>query len=495
MTGFFENATRCTFREDVDYSLINMALTNVHTSRIADYPATIFLHNYADSAGTYRGNVFDANDGTQLGTVNFDMMANETRAIDFSEIAADIGFVPESNQFHVNIVFQQPADFDNFSLLAQQGIRNLQLDAYINMSVACVVNPESRRSNSDESIKAYLSAPVEAGDAVGLVAAIVDGQGIRAIASDGLRKADSSEEFLVTDLVHIGSNTKAMTSTMLATLVADGTFDKGWETTVADVFPELLNDIHGDYHEVTLWQLITMAGGIKGNAAQWRSHRDKDIIKRRRAILRDNLTEPRAADIGEFMYSNLAYMVAGSMAEKITGKSWEMLMQERLFEPLGMSSAGFGAPGTPEQIDQPWGHRRDNETGQWIPNQIDNAEALGPAGTVHVSIQDYAKFMALYLLEAPPFILSREDLDHLITPTAGNFYAAGWITRAPDWAERTVRMHTGSNTSWYIALWIAPATGKAYVAATNSRAREPEFKDTSDILERIIEQLANHEPN
>ncbi len=141
MTGFFENATRCTFREDVDYSLINMALTNVHTSRIADYPATIFLHNYADSAGTYRGNVFDANDGTQLGTVNFDMMANETRAIDFSEIAADIGFVPESNQFHVNIVFQQPADFDNFSLLAQQGIRNLQLDAYINMSVACVVNP------------------------------------------------------------------------------------------------------------------------------------------------------------------------------------------------------------------------------------------------------------------------------------------------------------------------------------------------------------------
>ena len=69
------------------------------------------------------------------------MMANETRAIDFSEIAEDIGFVPESNQFHVNIVFQQPADFDDFSLLAQQGIRNLQLDAYINMSVACVVNP------------------------------------------------------------------------------------------------------------------------------------------------------------------------------------------------------------------------------------------------------------------------------------------------------------------------------------------------------------------
>ena len=139
MTGFFENAGRCTFRKGVDYSQLNRALINVHTSRIANYPATVFLHNYADSEATYRGNVFDARDGAHLGAVNFNMMANETRAVDFSEIEEDIGFVPESDQYHANIIFHE-IGADDFNLLALQGIRNLHLDAYTNISALCEVN-------------------------------------------------------------------------------------------------------------------------------------------------------------------------------------------------------------------------------------------------------------------------------------------------------------------------------------------------------------------
>lgn len=59
----------------------------------------------------------------------------------------------------------------------------------------------------------------------------------------------------------------------------------------------------------------------------------------------DNLNTMRGR-VGNFVYSNLGYMVAGAMAEKKTGKSWEALMQEKLFKPLGMTSAGFGFPGT-----------------------------------------------------------------------------------------------------------------------------------------------------
>ena len=51
----------------------------------------------------------------------------------------------------------------------------------------------------------------------------------------------------MTDRVHIGSNTKAMTSVMLATLVADGSFREGWETTLGVTFPELRGEIHGDF--------------------------------------------------------------------------------------------------------------------------------------------------------------------------------------------------------------------------------------------------------
>src|SRR4029453_3966433 len=74
---------------------------------------------------------------------------------------------------------------------------------------------------------------------------------------------------------------------------------------------------------------------------------------------------PVAAPGTKYIYANAGFAIAGAMAERITGQSWEVLMRARLFEPLGLTSAGFGAPGTPgtpgnaEKIDQPRGHRVD----------------------------------------------------------------------------------------------------------------------------------------
>ena len=120
-----------------------------------------------------------------------------------------------------------------------------------------------------------------------------------------------------------------MTSALLAVLVRDGVFAGGWNTTIAGVFPELRDHIHPEYREATLWQLVTMTGGVKCDAADWHAHRDTRLIERRYRILRDNLADPPAAATGEYVYSNLAYVVAGAMAERITGMTWEALMQEQ----------------------------------------------------------------------------------------------------------------------------------------------------------------------
>ena len=80
---------------------------------------------------------------------------------------------------------------------------------------------------ADRSIGEYLAEPVEAGRSPGLFAAIFGEGGVRAIAVAGNRKQDAAPMLTVADLVHIGSCTKAMTSAMLATLVADGTFRNG----------------------------------------------------------------------------------------------------------------------------------------------------------------------------------------------------------------------------------------------------------------------------
>ena len=71
------------------------------------------------------------------------------------------------------------------------------------------------------------------------------------------------------------------------------------------------------------------------------------MVARRYRILKENLADPPGSPIGEFSYSNAGYLVAAAMAEKLTGQSWETLMGERLFAPLGMSSAGVWGAGHP----------------------------------------------------------------------------------------------------------------------------------------------------
>ena len=283
----------------------------------------------------------------------------------------------------------------------------------------------------DQSIVQYLTGPVEEGKSPGLIAAIIDEGGVRAIASAGVRKQGSSEKFTINDLVKMGSITKAMTSTMLATLVADGTFTDGWETTIAEVFPELVDEIHPDYRAVTLWQLVRHVGGVPDHVpAWWVSHPTLPIVERRYRILRENLADPPGSPIGEFSYSNAGYLVAAAMAEKLTGQSWEALMEERQFIPLGMYSAGFGVPNTPDEVDQPWSHRRDS-AGRWEPAQLGYGGSLAPAGDVYTSLEDFAKFVALQFTNKRPANSRSRAVGRIAHSSTRKLWRSGWLGCLP----------------------------------------------------------------
>ena len=70
--------------------------------------------------------------------------------------------------------------------------------------------------------------------------------------------------------------------------------------------------------------------------------------RQRRAIVEamTTRTQPFPPDT-MFLYSNVGFIIAGAMLEAVTGTGWEALLTDRVFEPLGMASCGFGAPGTP----------------------------------------------------------------------------------------------------------------------------------------------------
>ncbi len=283
----------------------------------------------------------------------------------------------------------------------------------------------------------------------GMIGGIVQGVTLARIGAAGVRKLGSAAPMQVQDQIHIGSCTKAMTATMLGMLVDNGLLN--WSSTIRDVFPEEASRLHPDFQTATLAHLLTHRAGLPHDASWWRLP-GLTTTDQRRAALLSLLSKPPLNKPGTvYAYSNAGYVLAGLMAEEVTGQSWEELMQQRLFEPLGMKSAGFGPPGqsSSSRIDQPWGHR-DNH-GRLEAVQGDNAPCMGPAGTVHCSVPDWGKFASLHLraAEGKPRLLKPETFRTLHTPPPGSEYAGGWLVLERPWAHGVALNHNGSNTYWY----------------------------------------------
>ena len=343
--------------------------------------------------------------------------------------------------------------------------------------------PELNRS---KAIRDALTEIVNDGKAPGMIAAIISSEGVLSIASAGVRKAGSSIAFSTNDVVHLGSCGKVMTATMLATLVAEGKLN--WDTTLIEAIPELKNRIHKDYHKITLWQLLTHRAGIPKNPTVEGAFSSKEIKARRLAILVDNFKSPATYEIDKFHYSNFGYVIAACMAEQITGLSWEVLIKHRLFDPLGMSSAGFGNPNKNKSTNQPWGHHK--YLWKWWPSEAYYHEAIGPAGRVHCSIADWSKFLSLWLTSENP-ILERKYLDKLIEPVGDHFYAAGWGVAEHAWAKGITFNHAGSNEIWYASVLVTPKLDRAFVVATNSC----DFGSTPDVCLEITNKIIKMELN
>jgi CubicO group peptidase (beta-lactamase class C family) len=317
----------------------------------------------------------------------------------------------------------------------------------------------------DERVNRVLAPVHDEHHLPGLIGAILAGNRLAAIGAVGIRKIGSPQPIRVTDQVHLGSNTKAMTATVIGMLVEAGRLS--WGSTLGAVFPEVAAQFHSEFRTATLSHLLTHRAGLPRDAAWW-GLSGRTSTEKRRSLLTTVLKEAPASRPGStYVYSNVGYALAGLMAEQVTGQSWETLMRHRLFEPLEMASAGFGSPGWPGDVDQPWGHH--SSGGEVQPTQQDNAPALGPAGTVHCSIPDWAKFAALHLAGArgTARLLKPSTFRALQTPPSGFDYAGGWVVGERTWAGGRALSHTGSNTNWFATIWLAPARNFGVLVVTN----------------------------
>ncbi|WP_140984417.1 serine hydrolase domain-containing protein [Asticcacaulis tiandongensis] len=285
----------------------------------------------------------------------------------------------------------------------------------------------------------------------------------------GARSSDDEIAAQPEDQWHWGSITKSMTATLCARLVEAGVIK--WDTTIGQVLDTPDFSVPEAYRDATLLHLLSHRSGLQPNVNGVEfSHELDDARKERLRFARTALAFPPADAIGKQMvYSNNGYAVAGAMLEKLTGTSWETLIQTEVFKPLGIRHAGQGAPGRKGQIDQPLGHTV--KDGIRVPDPAgvpgsDNVVAIGPAGRVHMPLADMITYLTAHR-DQPAKFLKAQNWAMLHIPHFGGNYALGWMKR-----EDGALFHNGSNTMWYAEVLIDPNTGVVCAACANDAARD-----------------------
>jgi CubicO group peptidase (beta-lactamase class C family) len=313
-----------------------------------------------------------------------------------------------------------------------------------------------------------------------LTAAVVVEGRIVAIGATGSRSVDAPTPVTDSDLWHIGSCTKSMTASVVAMLVEDGTL--GWESTIADILPEI--PMKDAWRDVTVAQLLLQRGGAPHEPPRhlWKVACEQigTPTEQRLAFVRGILAdEPEKPPGTKWIYSDAGYSIVGAIMERATGQAW-----------LGMMTAGFGAPATPGQVDEPWGHLGDEAPFKAVPPgpTADNPPAIGPAGTVHCSISDLARYTAWHVAgeRGEGWLLSYESFHKLHHPGDGQTYGMGWCLLQRRWAGGTALMHTGENNMFYAVMWLGPGADTSFVAATNC-----DGYDARDACDEAIRYLIN----
>lgn len=282
----------------------------------------------------------------------------------------------------------------------------------------------------------------------------------------GVRRVGSAALVRDTDLWHLGSNTKAMTAAIYGRLVDQG--KAAWGARLPDLLPDI--PMAPAWRETTVEDVMTHSAGLRDATAMGQTWvlsafsdaRPLDVQRRELAMAM--LSAPPAGPVGTYAYGNANYVLLGSIIEALTGQTWEAAFADQLSQPLGMASAGFGPP----PGDQPWGHRQGAAI---APNVLgsDNPAALGPAGTAHMSLDDYAKFLRELIVDESQW-LSASTRAKLLRPVEDGppNYAGGWlVARGQPWAGGSALTHDGSNTLWYVSTWLAPGIKRAFVAISN----------------------------
>lgn len=361
------------------------------------------------------------------------------------------------------------------SLFAMPRLRNAVILAALALALPAAATAQGHFPTTEDAelMARYL---VEDGETPGIVLGFIDPDGATRVthygeAGPGARALGPRSAF------EIGSITKTFTAALLADMVARG--EMALDDPVQDYLPEGVTMPGWEDRQITLADLATHHSGLPRMPDNFEPANPEDpYADYGTEQLYDFLSnhELRREPGTEYEYSNLAVGLLGHVLELATGEEYEVLVRERILEPLGMTTTGVTLEG---QLAE-WMTKGHNDAGDVVPYW--NAMAMVGAGGIRSSVEDMLTYVAAQMGPVSSEIERAMRMTHEPRVERGEDQAGGlgWGIRTV--GERRILSHGGGTGGYSTWIGFDPGLGVGVVMLTNTG----DFDDDigSDLLRR-----------
>lgn len=318
------------------------------------------------------------------------------------------------------------------------------------------------------------------------VGVIVDGKIILA-KGYGIRQIGNPEMVDIETLFAIASMTKSFTATAVAAMVDDGKLD--WDKPVIDYLPwfKMYDPIATQL--ITPRDLLTHRSGLPRHDFI----RTSTYLTREELVHRIRYLQPSSTFRQTFQYNNLMYVTVGYLSGSVAGTTWEDLVKQRIFVPLGMTHSNTSAVELQESGN--YAHPHDYVDGKIVSVPVYDYQkfGIGPNGAVNSCIEDMLKYLAFHLSDGTvngKVVISKKQMTELHqTATVahmspfGDEYALGWFVSYP--AGHKMLEHGGTINGFTSDMALLPDEKTGIVVLNNQGSHLP-AAITQDLVDRLL---------
>jgi CubicO group peptidase (beta-lactamase class C family) len=329
-----------------------------------------------------------------------------------------------------------------------------------------------------DSLDNYVNQALADWQIPGVSVAIVKNGKVAWMKGYGVKETGGNDKVDENTLFMIGSNTKAFTATSLAMLDAEKKLSL--EDKVRKWLPDFKLYDPWVAKEANIRDLLCHRLGFETFQGDF-MYFDSDLST---AEVREKMgkLKPMYGFRSKWGYTNCAFMTAGEIIPKVTGKSWADFITERIFQPLGMKNSLALSRDIKTAPNKCAAHTVVMGALKKIPyGNIDN---LAPAGSISSSANDMSKWVMMLLnngkldgkeiipasaigqTRTPQSILGNGG--HMFNRSHFSLYGLGWFLE--EYAGRKIVAHTGGVNGFVTSVCLVPEEKLGIIVLTNTDA-------------------------